>query len=111
MGYFSGREMMENLLCLRQQVKDVKMGEGKGLKMNVKVFFGRKNVVVGELDEALEILAATFGIELQAMVLYKMSLMLVFMGKAMHTRFCCIDETAGQMVVFGAIVELHVPTH
>ena len=87
------------------------MGEGKGLKMNVKVFFGRKNVVVGELDEALEILAATFGIELQAMVLYKMSLMLVFMGKAMHTRFCCIDETAGQMVVFGAIVELHVPTH
>ena len=111
MGYFSGREMMENLLCLRQQVKDVKMGEGKGLKMNVKVFFGRKNVVVGELDEALEILAAAFGVELQVVMLYKMSLMLVFVGKAMHTRLCRIDETAAQMVVFGAIVELHVPTH
>ena len=111
MGYFSSREMMQHLLCLRQQVEDVEIGEGKRLKMNVKVFFGRKNVVVGELDQALEVLATTFGIELQAMVLYKMSLMLMFVGKAMHTRFCRIDKTAAQMVVFGAIVELHVPTH
>ena len=111
MGYFSGREMMENLLCLRQQVKDVKMGEGKGLKMNVKVFFGRKNVVVGELDQAFEVLAAAFGIELKSVLMHKMSLMLMFVGKAMHTRFCRIDKTAAQMVVFGAIVELHVPTH
>ena len=102
---------MENLLCLRQQVENVKMGEGKGLKMNVKVFFGRKNVVVGELDEALEILAAAFGVELQAMVMHNMSLMLVFVGETMHTRFCRIDETATQVVIFGAIVELHVPTH
>ena len=85
MGYFSGREMMENLLCLRQQVKDVKMGEGKGLKMNVKVFVGRKNEVVGELNHTLEILAAAFGVELQTVVLYKMSLMLMFVGKAMRT--------------------------
>ena len=75
------------------------------------MFFGRKNVVVGELDQAFEVLAATFGIELQAMVLYKMSLMLVFVGQAMHTRLRSVDETAAQMVVFGAIMELHVPTH
>ena len=111
MGYFSSREMMQHLLCLRQQVEDVEIGEGKRLKMNVKVFFGRKNVVVGELDQAFEVLAATFGIELQAMVLYKMNLMFVFVGQAMHTRFCRIDKTAAQMVVFGAIMELHVPTN
>ena len=87
------------------------MGEGKGLEMNIQMFFGRKNVVVGELDQALEVLAAASGVELQTMVLYKMSLMVVFVGKAMHTRFCRINETAGQMVVFGAIVELYVPTH
>ena len=87
------------------------MDESKGLEMNIQVFFGRKNVVVGELDEALEILAATFGVELQVVVLYKMSLMLVFVGEAMHTRFSRIDETAGQMMVFGAIVELYVPAH
>ena len=111
MGYFSSREMMQHLLCLRQQVEDVEIGEGKGLEMNVKVFFGRKNVVVGELDQAFEVLAAAFGIELKSVLMHKMSLMLMFVGKAMHTRFCCIDKTAAQMVVFGAIVELHVPTH
>ena len=87
------------------------MGEGKGLKMNVKVFVGRKNEVVGKLNHTLEVLAAAFGVELQAMVLYKTNLVLVFVGKAMHTRFRRVDETASQMVVFGAIVELHVPTH
>ena len=102
---------MENLLCLRQQVEDVEMGEGKGLKMNVEVLVGRKNEVVGELDQALEVLAAAFGVELHAMVLYKMNLVLVFVGKTMHTRFRRVDETTRQMVVFGAIVKLHVPTH
>ena len=40
-----------------------------------------------------------------------MSFMFVFMAVAMWTRLGRIDEAAGQMVVFGAIVELHVPTH
>jgi hypothetical protein len=61
------------------------MGEGKGLKMNVMVFVGRKNEVVGKLNHTFEILAAAFGVELQAVVLYKMSLMLMFVGKAMRT--------------------------
>ena len=61
------------------------MGEGKGLKMNVMVFVGRKNEIVGELNHTLKVLATAFGVELQAVVLYKMSLMLVFVGKAMHT--------------------------
>lgn len=102
---------MKHLLRLQHQVKNVELDEDKGLKIDVNVLLRRKNVVVSELDEALEILAATFGVELQVVVLYKMSLMFVFVGEAMHTRFCRIDEAAGQMMVFGAIVELYVPTH
>ena len=102
---------MENLLCLRQQVEDVKMGEGKRLKMNVKVFVGRKNEIVGELDDALEVLAAAFGVELKTVLMHKMGLVFVLVTEAMWTRLRSIDETAGQMVVFGAIVELHIPSH
>ena len=103
--------VVEGHTHLRVQLRQVEMGQEEGLKVDNQMLFGRKNVVVGELDEALEILAATFGVELQVVVLYKMSLMLVFVGEAMHTRFCRIDEAAGQMMVFGAIVELYVPTY
>ena len=111
MGYFSGREMVENLLCLRQQFLNVKMREDKRLEMDVKMFVGRKNEVVGELNQALEILTAAFGVELKPVLMYKMGFMFVFMAMAMRTRLGRINETAGQMMVFGAIVELYVPTH
>jgi hypothetical protein len=103
--------VVESHTHLRVQLRQVEMGQEEGLKVDNQMFFGRKNVVVGELDEAFEVLAAAFGVELQVVVLYKMSLMLVFVGKAMLTRFSRINETAGQMMVFGAIVELYVPTH
>ena len=79
--------------------------------MNVKVFFGRKNKIVGELDFALEIFAAAFRIELDFMRLREMDFVFVLMLKAMQTRLRRIAETARQMMVFGAIVELHVPSH
>ena len=79
--------------------------------MDVKMFVGRKNEVVGELDQALEILAAAFGVELKSVLMHKMGFMFGFMAMAMRTRLGRVNKAAGQMVVFGAIVELHVPTH
>ena len=111
MEYFSCREMIEGLLGLRQQVLKVEMGEDKRLEMNVKVFLWRKNIVIGKLDDAFKILTAAFGIELDFMRLHKMSLVFMFMGKAMRTRFCSIDETSRQMMLFGAVVEFDIPTH
>ena len=69
MGYFSCGEMMPSLLCLRQQIKKSLMNEDKRLEMDVKVFVGRKNVVVSKLYLTFEILTATFGIKPQGIVL------------------------------------------
>ena len=87
------------------------MDEGKRLEMDVKVFFGRKNEVVGELDFALEVLAAAFRIELDFMRLREMSLVFVLMLKAMQARLRRLAEAARQMVFRRAVVELHVPAH
>ena len=62
--------------------------------MDVEVFVRRKNVVVGELDLAVEILAAAFGVELYAMLRHGMGLMLVLVTEAVQTRLRSIDETA-----------------
>ena len=85
------------------------MDENKGQELDINMFFGRKNVVVGELDLAVEVLAAALGVELDGIVRHEMDL--VLMLKTMEARLCRIDETARQMLVFRAIVELHVPTH
>lgn len=87
------------------------MGEDKRLERNVKVFFRRKNEVVSELDLALEVLAATLRIELDFMWLRELDFVFMLMLKAMQTRPGRIDETARQTMVFGAIMELYVPSH
>ena len=79
--------------------------------MDVKMFFWRKNVVISELDFALEILTTALCIELNFMLLHKMDFMIMLMFKAMQACLRRFAETPCQMVVFGAIVELHVPTH
>ena len=94
MEYFSCGEMMQHLLCFRQQLLKIEMREDYRLKMDVKVFFGRKNVVVGELYLAFEVIAATFGVELDAVLLHKMGLMLMLVTEAVQTRLRSIDETA-----------------
>ena len=111
MGYFLCRETMQHLLCLRQQLLKVVTNEDKRMNLNIKVFLGRKNEVVGELNDAFEILAAAFGIELKHILMHKMGLVLVLMPQTMQTRLRCLSEAARQMMVFGAIMELHVPTH
>ena len=102
--------MMPRLLCLRQQVLKIEMDEDKRLEKEVLLFVGRKNVVVGELNLAFEVLAAAFGVELEAMLWHSVGLMLVLMAMAMHARLCRVNEAARQVMVFGAIVELHIPT-
>lgn len=77
------------------------------------MFVGRKNVVVGELDLAVEVLAAALGAEVGDIVrqvrFLVVMLVVVMMPQAMHTRRGGIDEAARKVVVFSTIVELHVP--
>ena len=99
------------MFCLRHQVLKVEMGEDKGLKMDVKVFLRGKNKVVGELDLALEVLAAAFRIELYLMRLREMSFVFVLMVVAMQARFRRLAKAARKVMLRRAIVELHVPAH
>ena len=103
--------MMPRLLCLRQQLLKVKMKEDKRLEMDVKLFVRRKNEAVGELDLAVEVIAAAFGIELHDIVRQSgFHFMLMIVSQTMHTIRGSIAETAHHVMVFGAIVELHVPS-
>ena len=87
----------------------------EGLQADNQVFVGRKNVVVGELDLAVEVLAAALGAEMDDIVrqvrFLVLMLVLVMMPHAMHTRRGCIDEATCKVMVFSAIVVLHVPTN
>ena len=77
------------------------------------MFVGRKNVVVGELDLAVEVVAAALGAEMDDIVRQVRFLVLmpvlVMMPRAMHTRRCCINEATRKVVVFIAIMKLYVP--
>ena len=79
--------------------------------MDVQMLVCRKNEVVRELDFVVEVLAAAFGAELDFARLRKMSLVFVLMLKAMRARLCRHAEAARQVMLFGAIVKPHVPTH
>ena len=76
-----------------------------------QLFVGRKNVVVGELDFAVEVFAAAFGIELDDLVRQNHLCFLVIMvvSQTMHAFSGGIAKTAHDMMVFGAVMELHVP--
>ena len=87
------------------------MGQDEGLQADNQVFVRRKNEVVGELDLAIEVIAAAFGIELHDIVRQSgFRFMLVIVIPAMHAFVGCIEKAACRMVLFGAIVELHIPT-
>jgi hypothetical protein len=112
MEYFSFGEMMPTLLCLRQQLLKVEVNEDKRLEMDVKMFVRRKNEVVGKLDLAVEVLTTAFGVELDDIVLQNhfCFLMLVMVPQAMHA--CCgsVTEATRHVMIFGAIMELHIPS-
>ena len=79
--------------------------------MDFGVFFWRKDVVVGELYLAFKLLAAAFGVKLETVLLYSMGLMFVLVTETMEASLRSITKATRQMMVLGAIVELHVPTH
>ncbi len=89
------------------------MLEGHSRKVDVEVFVSRKNVIVGELDDAVEVVAAAFGAELYDVVRQGLFgiLVSVMVPHAMHALGGGIAEAAHEMVVLGAIVELNVPAH
>lgn len=87
------------------------MGQDEGLQTDNQVFLKRKNKIVGELDFAFEVLATAFGVELEAVLWHSVGFMLMLVAMTMHARFCRINKTARQVMVFGAIVVLHVPTN
>ena len=79
--------------------------------MDVKLFLRRKNEVIGKLDLAVEVIAAAFGVELEAVLWHSVGFMLMLVAMTMHARICRINKTARQVMVFSAIVVLHVPTN
>ena len=87
------------------------MGQDEGLQAENQVFVRRKNIVVGELDLAIEVLAAALGVELNG-ILWRSGfhLMIIMMPHAMHALGGGITEATHDVMVFGTIVELHVPT-
>ena len=93
MRYFLCREMMQHLLCLRQQLLKVVTNEDKRIELNIKVFLGRKNEVVGELNDTVEILAAAFGVELHRILMHEVGLVLMIVSQAMVARLSSINET------------------
>ena len=64
------------------------------------------------MDFAVEVVAAAFGVELHDIVGqdgFGLVFMLVMVSHAVHTCSRGITEAALDMVVFGAVMELHVP--
>lgn len=105
--------VVEDLSHLNEDFIQVKMWQNKRLQTDNQLFFKRKNKVVGELDFAVEIVAAAFGAELEWIVLPKMSFgfcVLKFMVEAMQTIVCHCTEAARQLMVFSAVMELHIPS-
>ena len=88
------------------------MRQDDGLQVDNQVFVRRKNEAVGELDLAVEVIAAAFGIELHDIVRQSgFHFMLMIVSQTMHTIRGSIAETAHHVMVFGAIMELHVPAY
>ena len=95
-------------------LRQVQTRQDKGLQADNQVFVWRKNKVVGELDFAVEVLAAAFGIELESIQLPKVCIgffVLMFMVETMQTMVDHCTKAARQLVVFGTVMELHVPSN
>ena len=105
--------MMKGLLYLRQQLLKIEMCEDYRLKMDIIVFVRRKNVVVCKLDLAVKVLTTAFGVELDDIVRQHRLriLVIVMMPKTMYALSGSIAKTTRDMMVFGAIMELHVPAN
>ena len=87
------------------------MWQDDGLQVDNQVFVRRKNEIVGELYLAVKVITAALGVELDDIVRQMgFHFMLVMVTQTMHTIRGSIAETAHYVMVFGAIVELHIPS-
>ena len=88
------------------------MGQDEGMQADNQLFLWRKNEVIGELDFAIKVIAAAFGIELHDIVRQRgFRFMLMVVTQAMHAVVGCIAQAARHVVVFGAVMEFHIPTN
>lgn len=87
------------------------MRQDDGLQVDNQVFVRRKNEVVGKLYLTVEVVTATFGVELHNIKRQRgFHFMLMIMLQTMYTISGSIAETTHHVMVFGAIVELHIPS-
>lgn len=87
------------------------MRQDDGLQVDNQLFVRRKNEVVGELYLTVEVVTATFGIEMHNIERQRgFHFMFMIVSQTMHTIRGSIAETAHHVMVFGAIVELHIPS-
>ena len=108
------RKNVKNLLDFLQQFHWIEMRQQGWLQENGNMFFRWKCVIVSELYLAVEIIAAAFFIEMNDIeVFLKLSgvHVVVRMVLAVFAKARSVAETAQKMMVFGAIVEIHVPTY
>ena len=75
-------------------LRKVHKGKYKGLQVDNQMFVRRKNEVVGELDDAVEILAAAFGVELYHILMRDVGFVPMLMPNAMMARFRRIDKAS-----------------
>ena len=82
------------------------------MQVDNQVFVRRKNEVIGELYLTVEVVTATFGVEMHNIERQRgFHFMLMIVSQTMHTIRGSIAETAHHIMVFGAIVELHIPSY
>ena len=109
----SRRMVIEDCANSGTHLRQVQTRQDKVLQTDNQVFVWRKNKVVGELDFAVEVVATAFGIELASIQLPKVCIgffVLMFMVETMQTIVGHCTKAARQLMVFGAVMELHVPT-
>ena len=87
---------------------------GDNLEENNQLFYGRKRVIVGETDRAVEIFATAFVAKMHHFIMlgelgsiHRVMMMVV----AMLTKLRSIAKAAHQMIFIGTIVEVDIPAY
>ena len=105
---------VEDLLDFLQQIRQIEMRQQGWLQENDNLFFGWKSVIISELNFTIKIVAAAFFTEMHDIKMFlKLSgiHVMVRMVLAVFAKARSVAETAQKMMVFGAIVEIHVPSY
>ena len=94
--------------------RQVEMGQNERLQADNQMLVRQKNIIVGELDFAVEVLTAAFGAQLDDIMPRLMDFchfVVMLVAKAMQATFDRFAETTCKSVVFSTIMELYIPPH